>query len=853
MTKTKLFAALFAVFMLLFSFASFAAEETSNITVVSATSTASTKLSSLTAQADGLFCGWFTSSEAAQALDTSLAATDGYAGTVYGAVLSMDTDSFELVGVQMRTSEPYGIRFLAKLDEEVIDTVESLNALNRKGKNGTFNPANETRTGIGYGMVLAIDTETSSALTKVYGDTVSDGMCVPGVYTYSEDDTSLTYTATVIGVANASLADKIAARPYITYADANGNEHTVYYTESGSTNSAYAASVYEVATLVSADESATDEAREAANSLLSAYTGSNYTSKSTIASFNLSSVEGSGDNDNAYLELDRTTLTALSEDNNSRYQNAYYPRITRVSDSLYLMTFNYAQEGQHLYYTTSTDGVNWGDPKVLYNANSTANTFTYTTGSLKGTEDHYYAATADHCLLADGTVLCVYSRRPCSGYEYKEYTGYSTLEVIRGTVSGSTITWSSPISVYHGQNWEPEILQRANGNVEIYWTHIAPMLYLYGFQDTMRSSGVAMISSSDNGYTWTPSVTDSSNNYAAKRVYQYSAGTVTINGSSVKFMHGQMPGVVELTNGKMMLVAETRTTSRSYHMISKAYSNAGGEWTELGISTAGPTNTVSDVFRGAAPTLARFPSGEVVLTYNYENLCYARLMNKTGTNMSTAYATNAFYCSTDTDAGFWSSSSITDSHTAMLAMAYKKYQGRAYETDSDGNVTLHNTIVLGKFRLNHTIDAVKKNMVADGNLQEWKNITDALFVGSLSNVQACYRFAYDDDYIYVAIDRTDSSNNKEDTNYVMIATSSGYIKAEISYGDYTLPTGVTGGTKNATGGRVYELAFDRAALGLTDSYIRVCPGLTDVANGIDDRINGTYITDTSTWIKINLE
>ena len=145
-------------------------------------------------------------------------------------------------------------------------------------------------------------------------------------------------------------------------------------------------------------------------------------------------------------------------------------------------------------------------------------------------------------------------------------------------------------------------------------------------------------------------------------------------------------------------------------------------------------------------------------------------------------------------------------------------------------------------------------MVAEGNLQEWKNITDALFVGSMADtVQATYRFAYDDDYIYVAIDRTDKSNNREDTNYVYIASGKGYINATISYGENNFPAGVTGGTKNATGGRVYELRFDRAALGLTGDYIRVCPGFTDVATEVNDYIDGIDLGNNSTWIKINLK
>ena len=868
MKNIRIISLFLVIFMLMTTMPALATESdassTQAVSVVTATSTASTKLSSLSVDEDGLFCGWFLSEAAAKTLDVSKAASDGYDGTVYGTVIPFGAEQFDLVGVQMRTEEPAGIRFLAKLDKSVIAVIESLNALNCKGKDGTFTPMNEYKTGIGYGMVLAIDVETEGKLTKLDGTTVKDGMCVPGVYVYEDDDASITYTATVIGVDTASLADKIAARPYITYADANGNEHTVYYTESGSANGAYAASVYEVATLVAADENAADTDKSAASSLLTTYTGTNYTTKSTIASFNLSSVAGSADNDNAYVELDRTTLTTLDENDHYRYQDAFYPRITKVKDNLYLMTFNYSQTGQHIYYTTSTNGTTWADPKLLYASSSAANANTYTTGSLAGTSDQFFGATADHCVLNDGTILCVYSRRAVKGYGSNEYTGLHTIEVVRGTVSGTTITWGTPASVYHGHSWEPEIIQRSNGDIEIYWSHSAPMIHLYGFNDTIRSSGVAMISSSDGGYTWTPEITAAGeNNYAGKRIYQYNAGQYTLdNGTKVNYYHGQMPGVVELSNGKMMVVAETRTTSRSYHMISAAYSGANGVWKELGIDEAGPTDVKEDNFKGAAPTLMKFDSGELLLTYNANrvgsNMMYSRLLNKTGSDIATAYELNPFYTTSETDSGFWSASAPVDSHTAILAMSYKKYQGAAPETveNEDGTTSevLHNTTVIGKVRLNHTINAVKKNMVADGNLQEWKNITDALFVGSLSaDVQATYRFAYDDDYIYVAIDRTDKSNNKEDTNYVLVATSTGSVKAEISYGEYTLPDGVTGGTKNAAGGRVYELCFDRAALGLTGDYIRVNPGFTDAATGVDDRINGTTLSDTSTWLKINLK
>ena len=822
------------------------------VTVINAASDAETKLSSLEINADGIFLGWFTSEEAATALDVKFAAADGYEGTVYGALVDAN---LAYSGADMFASEPYGVRFTSKIDRAAISAIEKVNALNCAGNGGSFTPANEWKNGIGYGTVLDISVELSGDLEKSLGKTVRGGVCVPAVYTSAIDDTTLSYTATALGIDTASFADKITARPYLTYVDANGNEHTVY--ANGGEKSFYLA-----ANEVANDENAAEEEKNAAANLLSTYKGGSFTSTlGDISKFNLSSENGSADNDNAYVELDRTTMITLDENSHYRYQNAFYPRITKVKDNLFLMTYNYSQLGRHLYYTTSTDGVNWAAPSVLYSADAAKNKFTYESGSLKGEQDDFIAATADHCVLDDGTVMCVYSRRARNGYGSNEYTGLHTLEVVKGTVSGSTIEWSTPTSVYHGHSWEPDIIQRENGTIEIYWSHSAPMIEKYGFNEDMRSSGVAMISSTDGGNTWTPNVPADDDDYAGKRIYQYNAGKFTLdNGTKVNFYHGQMPGVVELVDGRMAVIAETRTTSRSYHMISLARSEKNGEWKELGIDEAGPSDVIEDNFKGAAPTLMRFDSGELLVTYNANrdgsNMMYARLLDKTGSDIASAYELNPFYTTSTTDSGFWSASAPVDSHTAILAMSYKKYKGLEPETSTNENgeevTTLHNTTVVGQVRLNHTIDATKKNMVADGNLQEWKDITDALFVGSLSSVQATYRFAYDEDYIYVAVDRIDSSNSADDTNYIMIATESGSITAKLG-GDNTLPSGVTAGTKTAVGGKVCEFAFDRAALGLTGDYIRVNPGFTDAGNNVDDRINGTVLSDTSSWIKINLK
>ncbi len=793
----------------------------------------------------GLFLGWYKNEDAAKVLDATNAAENDFVGDVYGAFLALD---FEIAGVDMFAVAPYGIRFVSKINENALVAIETVNAANRFGKNATFTPANEWKTGVGFGTALAIDVEVDGSAEKADGSAVCDKMTVPAVYFYGREDGTVSFTATVIGVTTAQMADKIAARPYITYIDANGNERTVY--ANGDSESFYNV------LLATVNGDNTEEEKAAANACLAQYFDIGEQSVSGIALFNLSSEEGSADNDNAYIELDKTTLVALTEDDHSRYRNAFYPRITRVCEDLYLMTFNYSQNGQHIYFTTSVDGVNWEKPGVLYG--STSHKFTYEFGSLMGTTDMYYGATADHLVLDDGRIMCVYSRRPCKGYSMAEYASINSIDMVIGTVENGKITWSEPTAIYYGQNWEPEIIKRSNGDIEVYWSHAAPMIQKYGFHEERRSSGVAMISSSDGGNTWTPNVTaDDTNLYAGKRIYQYSAGKFTVNsGEVVNFYHGQMPGVVELVDGRMMVVGETRPISRSYHMISMARSNADGTWTELGIDEAGPTDVVEDMFDGAGPTLMRFDSGELLLTYNDDSALFARVLDKTGSNALSAFAYNAFGTDLKADGGFWSASAPVDSHTAILSMSYKKYNGRVpvivENEDGTQTTTLHNTTLVGKVRLNHTLDAVNKNMVADGNIWEWDNITDALFVGSDSAVQATYRFAYDNEYIYVAIDRTDDTLNADDSAYISVATENGYVTAEIG-GIGVLQSGVFGASKAAEGGTLYELCFDRAALGLMGDSIRVFPGFTDADMGVNDTVDGTDVENTSTWIKINLK
>ena len=92
----------------------------------------------------------------------------------------------------------------------------------------------------------------------------------------------------------------------------------------------------------------------------------------SIDMLNKDAENGSHENDNymsAYLESNSREEVVLNSLVNgyTRYDNGWYPRVSKVSDDMYLLTYMYGQFGVHLYYVTSSDGINWNPPQVLWN------------------------------------------------------------------------------------------------------------------------------------------------------------------------------------------------------------------------------------------------------------------------------------------------------------------------------------------------------------------------------------------------------------------------------------------------------------------------------------------------------
>ncbi len=169
-----------------------------------------------------LYAGWLSTGT------ITADAKDGSAGS--------NTSGFYLVGAQYRklsSSAPAGLRFVARISDSLVSSVEALNPAN-----ASLQPDSSADTGIGYGMVVTTANRLSSTnmlIKDLSAANVVKGMKVcPAVNTYRKYNGYSLYTAVVTGITEASYDVNIAARMYITYKDANGVEQTYYYTENES-------------------------------------------------------------------------------------------------------------------------------------------------------------------------------------------------------------------------------------------------------------------------------------------------------------------------------------------------------------------------------------------------------------------------------------------------------------------------------------------------------------------------------------------------------------------------------------------------------------------------------------------
>lgn len=502
-----------------------------------------------------------------------------------------------------------------------------------------------------------------------------------------------------------------------------------------------------------------------------------------------------------------------------------YPRIKKMKNGDYILFYHNGSAnnniGRRCVYALSKDLKTWSNKGEIFNS--------YDIIDSKGNKNIHCYANCDGLVLSNGDILAVASCRANSGY--RDLPEDAGIELKRSTDNG--VTWSEPIKIYQGVNWEPFLLELPTGELHCYFTDSSRT----GLEGHGTDTGTAMVVSTDGGKTWKPDF--SSSPYYVLRMRWEKNGIVGYN--------HQMPSVVRLNDNKG-LAAAVETNNSGYH-ISLCYSDKD-KWEYLAADQEGPVDSNNCVFSGMGPYLGQLPSGETVLSYESSSKYTLKIGDATARNFGSAYQPFS--------GGYWGSFCIIDSHT-LVGTNIKAKEG---------------PVQMAQFVLNHRIDAVKRKVTIDGNNKEWANTDHALFVGSKSQAQGTLRCSYDDDNIYFLLEVLDRnllasdyaslyvspvSNNKLSKGACCIqVTMNGLKNCEIydaSWKEAQLDAQVKTYVCNETNerliddyGYIAEIAIPRSKLTITSGQVLVNFSITK-RNSLD-AICDVASTSTARWIPV---
>lgn len=399
--------------------------------------------------------------------------------------------------------------------------------------------------------------------------------------------------------------------------------------------------------------------------------------------------------------------------------NPVYARIKQCADGSYLLMYQNGQIGSDIYAVTSPDLLNWDEPKTLFGQVAV---------TTPAGDDFRRFSSADAVVLSDGDILAVTSFRANKGYRY--YPECNGIMIRRSEDNGKT--WGEQQVIYQGTNWEPYILELPDGRLHCYFTDAEPNL---------KNSGTSLVYSDDKGVTWSPSGVGQ--RHRCIRQYKY------LN-QGVKIFTDQMPCVRMLNDGHTLLgFMEARHESgntingESTYWMNLVYGK--DDWEILAEDQEGPSDRQSNLFEGAAGYVGQFRSGETLISCNINGFFSLKLGTCDGRQFYGESWISGWYQPFG-GKGYWGSTEVIGSHEVLATM----------HCSSAG------TIQLGKFYLNHKIDAVRQTIKVDGSGDEWKS-TQALFLGSASKeVSTAIRAANDGDNLYILVDRSDKYLNKGD-------------------------------------------------------------------------------------------
>ena len=176
-------------------------------------------------------------------------------------------------------------------------------------------------------------------------------------------------------------------------------------------------------------------------------------------------------------------------------------------------------------------------------------------------------------------------------------------------------------------------------------------------------------------------------------------------------------------------------------------------------------------------------------------------------------------------------------------------------------------IMLAKFVLNHRINASRFTPEIVGSSHDWTEVQDALFIGSVSQAQAAFRFAYDDQNVYCLVERLDRALDAADGIDLMLQSGNATgdpltlkIKPDAAAGTLVCDNAAVQCAATVLGtfdetendrGYVAVLAIPRDKLTIAGDRILFNAVLHDAAG--DDTFTGLTATNYEKWLPVELK
>ena len=517
------------------------------------------------------------------------------------------------------------------------------------------------------------------------------------------------------------------------------------------------------------------------------------------------------------LEMDYRSYTELTS-GSLPVSLPVYTRIKKMANGLYLLMYQETTGSASCYYAISEDLKSWTNKGYLFQIN----------GSTK-------YKNPDALVLDNGDILAF----ACRG---------GKIVVKRST--DNALSWSGETVLYEGQGMEPSAIQLKQGahkgEIQVFYTKSDTSRgYSHGYGD----SGTGLITSTDGGYTWSLDSGKIIRQCTGVWPTSYEYNGSTYSGDGEPIYTDQMAVGVELTAGQGVAVAcESRFIDKYY--LTVARDNTNWSFQKPSYQASCPDDRDDNFSPGAGPYMRQFPSGETVLSYNNSGAFWMRMGSSRADSFTEKPVRQVFSRS---GGGCWGSVEVDDSHVLIASYPLGYNSGSNRVSD----------ILISRFILNHMIEASQMDITVDGSNSEWNDVREALFIGSDTMAQTCFRFAYSEENLYVLVERLDDDVRNSDVTALSFSVPGrGSSLLDVSISPKSGGTVTSNNSKVSCCGLVYsglgeggrngyiaEIAIPRTLLNSSSELLFYAMAQD---GSVRDSFDGVNSSDVSGWIPISL-